>query len=232
MADFTGSLPTARRDTAMLFNDRFGLQRLYYHEAKDAFYFAAEAKGDPQGPAGVALHRPARIGEFVACGCVLENRTLFPAFTSFRRVSPGSFVTERWKEKATYFEPREWEEQEPLEPEEYYAQLRDTFVQELAPLFQRAGARGSLTHRRSRHAHHHGLAQGEARTRLPCYTFGSMYRDNQDVGWRARWQKSAASHTRLSLPARSFSHSSRITPSDRLTSPTPASISAARRIST
>ena len=32
------------RGTAMLFNDRYGLQRLYYHEAKDAFYFAAEAK--------------------------------------------------------------------------------------------------------------------------------------------------------------------------------------------
>ena len=32
------------RGTAMLFNDRYGLQRLYYHEAKDVFYFAAEAK--------------------------------------------------------------------------------------------------------------------------------------------------------------------------------------------
>ena len=28
----------------MLFNDRYGMQRIYCHESKDAFYFAAEAK--------------------------------------------------------------------------------------------------------------------------------------------------------------------------------------------
>ena len=28
----------------MLFNDRYGMQRIYYHQSKDAFYFAAEAK--------------------------------------------------------------------------------------------------------------------------------------------------------------------------------------------
>jgi asparagine synthase (glutamine-hydrolysing) len=32
------------RGTATLFNDRFGLQRVYFHEADDAFYFSAEAK--------------------------------------------------------------------------------------------------------------------------------------------------------------------------------------------
>ena len=41
---FHGLVADAKRGTAMLFNDRFGLQRLYYHEAKDGFYFAAEAK--------------------------------------------------------------------------------------------------------------------------------------------------------------------------------------------
>jgi len=28
----------------VLFNDRFGMHRLYYHESPDAWYFAAEAK--------------------------------------------------------------------------------------------------------------------------------------------------------------------------------------------
>ena len=28
----------------MLFNDRYGMHRIYYHETKEAFYFAAEAK--------------------------------------------------------------------------------------------------------------------------------------------------------------------------------------------
>jgi len=28
----------------VLFNDRYGMQRLYYNESREAFYFAAEAK--------------------------------------------------------------------------------------------------------------------------------------------------------------------------------------------
>src|SRR3954452_9942009 len=32
------------RGTATLFNDRYGMHRIYYHAAPDTFYFAAEAK--------------------------------------------------------------------------------------------------------------------------------------------------------------------------------------------
>src|SRR5207245_2473716 len=41
---FHGLLLDRARRTATIFNDRYGLQRLYVHESKDAFYFAAEAK--------------------------------------------------------------------------------------------------------------------------------------------------------------------------------------------
>src|ERR1700733_3142170 len=41
---FHGLVADCARGTATLFNDRFGLQRLYYHEASDAFLFSAESK--------------------------------------------------------------------------------------------------------------------------------------------------------------------------------------------
>src|SRR5262249_2772586 len=41
---FHGLVADSVRRTAMIFNDRYGLQRLYYHEAPDTVYFAAEAK--------------------------------------------------------------------------------------------------------------------------------------------------------------------------------------------
>ena len=41
---FHGILTDRGRGTTVLFNDRFGMHRIYYHEAKEAFYFAAEAK--------------------------------------------------------------------------------------------------------------------------------------------------------------------------------------------
>src|SRR5271168_4406364 len=38
---FQGLLIDRSRGTAMLFNDRYGMQRVYYHESRDAFYFAS-----------------------------------------------------------------------------------------------------------------------------------------------------------------------------------------------
>ncbi|MGB6192088.1 MAG: hypothetical protein WBF42_06460, partial [Terracidiphilus sp.] len=41
---FHGLLADRRTRTAVLFNDRYGMHRIYYHQSPDAFYFAAEAK--------------------------------------------------------------------------------------------------------------------------------------------------------------------------------------------
>ena len=177
---FHGLTADQIKGTVTLFNDRYGLQRLYYYESKDAFYFAAEAKA-------ILKVRPERrqtesrgLAEFIVCGCVLENRTLF---SGIQVLPPGSawlFRNGVLEKKASYFLPAEWEQQEPLDPETYYTQLRDAFVRRLPRYFngrERIGV--SLT--------------GGLDTRiimawrkpepgsLPCYTFGSMYRDNEDV---------------------------------------------------
>src|SRR5262249_19325830 len=41
---FSGLLVDLRHKKLFLFNDRFGLGRIYYHEGEDGFYFASEAK--------------------------------------------------------------------------------------------------------------------------------------------------------------------------------------------
>ena len=41
---FQGLLIDRTRGETTLFNDRYGMHRVYYHESKEAFYFAAEAK--------------------------------------------------------------------------------------------------------------------------------------------------------------------------------------------
>ena len=41
---FQGLLIDKRAEVTTLFNDRYGMHRLYYHETQDCFYFAAEAK--------------------------------------------------------------------------------------------------------------------------------------------------------------------------------------------
>ncbi len=177
---FHGLVADRVRGTVTLFNDRYGLQRLYYHEAPDTFYFAAEAKAILKVRPELRNMEPRGLGEFIVCGCVLENRSLFSGIHVLPPGSAWSFRQGNLEKKGSYFESREWEEQEPLEPEAYYAQLRDVFVHNLPRYFnghERVGVSltGGLDTRiimAWRKAEHNSL---------PCYTYGSMYRDNQDV---------------------------------------------------
>lgn len=177
---FHGLVADRTRGTVLLFNDRYGLQRLYYYEGKDGVYFASEAKAILRVcPELRAIDRKA-LAEFITCGCVLENRTLFP---NLRLLPPGSAWTFRagaLENKDVYFDPKEWEQQEPIQPEAYYEELRNVFVERLPRYFnghERAGVSltGGLDTRIIMAWH---KAEPDS---LPCYTFASMYRDNQDV---------------------------------------------------
>jgi asparagine synthase (glutamine-hydrolysing) len=177
---FHGVVADRHRGTTTLFNDRYGLQRLYYHESKDALYFAAEAKAILKVRPELRATDPRGIGEFIACGCVLENRTLFPGIYLLPQASAWVFRNGALEAKNSYFEPREWEQQEAPDPEEYYRQLRSAFVGNLPRYFngcERIGmsVTGGLDTRII-------LAWHKAQPNsLPCYTWGSTYRDHQDV---------------------------------------------------
>lgn len=177
---FHGLVADRIRGTLLLFNDRYGLQRLYYHEAKDAVYFASEAKAILKVRPELRAVDGRGLAEFVTCGCVLENRSLF---SGIHVLPPGAAWVFRdgvLEKKGTYFDPQEWEQEGPLEPEEYYRQLRDVFARNLPRYFngkERAGVSltGGLDTRIIMAWH-----KAEPNS-LPCYTFGSMYRDNEDV---------------------------------------------------
>ena len=74
----------------------------------------------------------------------------------------------------------EWEKLEPLKPEEYYDHFRDIFSKTCRGTLKARSSIGvSLTG---------GLDtriimawRNPAPNTMPCYTFGSMYRDNEDV---------------------------------------------------
>jgi len=177
---FHGLLADRNRGTATLFNDRYGMHRLYYHESKEAFYFAAEAKAILSVRPELRRADPRGLGEFVACGCVLDGRTLF---RDVRVVPPGSawvFRDGAVDQSRAYFQPREWEEQAPLERESYYRNLRETFSRNLPRYFEAreptaVSLTGGLDTRMT--MAWHKAPPGS----LPCYTFGGMFRDSRDV---------------------------------------------------
>jgi asparagine synthase (glutamine-hydrolysing) len=177
---FHGIVTDRRLGTTTLFNDRFGLQRLYCHESKDGFYFAAEAKAILRVCPELRAINTRGLGEFVACGCVLENRTLFDGINLLPQASAWVFQNGTLVAAKSYFEPKEWEEQEALDAEEYYRQLRDAFAKNLPRYFdgrERVGmsTTGGLDTRIIMAWH-----KSEPNS-LPCYTWGSMYRDHEDV---------------------------------------------------
>jgi len=177
---FHGLLVDRRRRTATLFNDRFGMHRLYYHASKDGFYFAAEAKAILAVRPELRRADPKGLGELIALGCVLENRTLFEGIHVLPPASTWSFRNGSIERQGNYFQPQEWEEQEPLEPETYYRELREVFSRNLPRYFNGKQPVGmSLTGGLDTRAimAWHKPSPGS----LPCYTFGGTYRECRDV---------------------------------------------------
>jgi asparagine synthase (glutamine-hydrolysing) len=177
---FHGLVVDRPRQTATLFNDRFGMHRLYYHEAADGFYFAAEAKAILAVRPETRTADPRGLGELVSNGCVLENRTLFQGIHVLPIGSAWVFRGGAAADKRAYFEPREWEDQPVLDPEAYYRDVREVFTRNLPRYFETADRLGfSLTgglDTRMILAWHN-----PPRGTLPTYTFGGMFRDCHDV---------------------------------------------------
>jgi asparagine synthase (glutamine-hydrolysing) len=177
---FHGLVIDLGQRTAMLFNDRYGMHRLYYHESPDAFYIASEAKAILAVRPELRRIDNRSLGEFVSCGAVLEDRTLFQGIHALPPASSWTFRNGLLAQKASYFQPKEWEEQEALSTEAFYQELRRVFVRNLPRYFagdQRIGLSltGGLDTRMI--LANHNADPGS----LPCYTFGSMFRENQDV---------------------------------------------------
>jgi asparagine synthase (glutamine-hydrolysing) len=177
---FHALIADRKREEVTLFNDRYGMHRLCYYEGKDGFYFSAEAK------AILAVRPELReldyrsLGEFASFSCVLENRTIFKAIQVVPGASIWKFRNGQLVSKDSYFDPREWEEQAPLAPDDFYEELRGNLVKNLPRYFagrQQMGLAitGGFDTRVILASH------PPAPGALPCYTFGGPFRESQDV---------------------------------------------------
>ncbi len=177
---FHGLLVDRRSGTVKLFNDRYGMHRIYYHSSGEAFYFASEAKSILSVRPRLRTINDDGLGEFVSCGAVLENRTLFQGIYVLPPASAWIFRNGAIDSKCSYFDPQEWEEQEALEPESFYRDLRDVFHRNLPRYFRgpepiAMSLTGGLDTRMIM------AWQQNQPGCLPCYTFGGMFHECKDV---------------------------------------------------
>jgi asparagine synthase (glutamine-hydrolysing) len=164
----------------MLFNDRYGMHRLYYHESKEAFYFAVEAKAILAVCPDLRRANPRALGEFVACGCVLENRTLFEGIYVLPAASAWTFRAGSVERKTAYFEPREWEQQDPLDPKSYHENIREIFSKNL-PRYLNGRERIGVSLTGGLDTRMVMAWQKSPPGSLPCYTYGEEHRECRDV---------------------------------------------------
>lgn len=177
---FSGIVIDLRTKKVVLFNDRYGMQKIFYHESNDAFYFASEAKALLKVCPELRELDMRGLGEVLSCSCVLENRSLFKNVFLLPTAAAWIFDNTCKPDKRGYFDPTVWENQTWLEKEFFYRRLQETFVRILPRYFRGTQPIGiSLTggvDTRMIMANA-DLPQGK----YPCYTFGSMYQDNFDV---------------------------------------------------
>jgi len=177
---FHGLLVDRSHGLAVLFNDRYGMHRLCYHESKDAFYFGAEAKAILAALPELRAADPKGRGEVMACSCVLENRTIFKGIQVLPAGSSWTFRNGVIAQKDTYFEAKEWEEQTPLDSEAYYHELRDVFASNLPRYFSGRELVG-MTLTGGLDTRMIMAWQKSPPGTMPCYTFGGTMRECGDV---------------------------------------------------
>src|SRR5204862_3121491 len=105
---FSGLLIDKRQSKAFLFNDRYGLERIYWHDTEDAVCFASEAKALLRVLPELRTFDREGVAQFLAFGCTLGQRTLFQGVQLLPGGSEWSFQNGKCQ-KRKYFSPKNWE---------------------------------------------------------------------------------------------------------------------------
>lgn len=177
---FHGLIADIQKRQVTLFNDRFGMNRLYVYAAEDEFLFSSEAKAILSIRPELRKIDPYSLGEYFSYGCVLGGKTVFKDIFLLPGGSIWSFDFAGRLCKRRYFTPGEWESQPVLKEYDFYEAVLKVLGQ-VIPRYLRSKGRlglsltGGLDTRMIL-----ALSKIEPGT-LPCFTFGGIYRDSYDV---------------------------------------------------
>lgn len=177
---FSGLLVDLREQKIVLFNDRYGLNRIYFHENDGGFYFSSEAKSLLKVLPDVRALDFQSLGEFFSCGCALQNRTIFRGISLMPGGSAWTFRSGEPIRKECYFKKELWEQQPTLNAGEYYEKLKDTWAR-LLPGYFRGQERVALSLTGGLDSRMILAWSSCPAGQLPCYTFAGKYRDCADV---------------------------------------------------
>jgi len=181
---FSGLLIDKRKRRAFLFNDRYGVERVYCHENSENIYFASEAKALLRVLPELREFDEEGVAQFLSFGCTLKGRTLFRDVHLLPGGSVWSFENRKCQ-RAKYFSAEMWESQPTLTAETFQSRFQETFKRILPRYLESDSKVGiSLTA---------GVDSRIIMACLPkaggnpiCYTFSGEKRDTLDARLASR----------------------------------------------
>ena len=132
---FSGFLIDTRRRRALLFNDRYGSERLYLAEKAGTTYFASEAKALLRILPELRALDDEGVAQFLRYGSTLNGRTLFRGICALPGGTLLSIERGIARRQRRYFVPEAWEAQQPLDEAEFESQFREAFLRALPAYF-------------------------------------------------------------------------------------------------
>jgi asparagine synthase (glutamine-hydrolysing) len=177
---FSGVAVDLEKGKVAIFNDRYGMGRIYWHQGDEEFIFGSEAKSLLRVRNHLRAIKVDSLAEFLNFNCVLGDKTLFKGISLLPGASFWSFSKTTIPQKKKYFDFSEWEHQPILPAGEFYTNFKE-IVSSVFPRYAAGTDRVGMSLSA-------GLdtrlilssALGSCRE-LPCYTFGGMWGETYDI---------------------------------------------------
>lgn len=176
---FCGVIIDSRYKKISLFNDRYGMHRVFVYESKDGYYFSSDAKAVLAIMPEVGFD-PVGLCELLTCGCTIGSHSLYKDIGILPQGVVWTFIGGELKSKRNYFDLKTWTDQDHLNENDYLSRFLKLFgrtVKKYSAGNLPVGV--SLTGGLDTRMVMACLKKGGGE--FPCYTFGSMYRDTFDV---------------------------------------------------
>jgi asparagine synthase (glutamine-hydrolysing) len=182
---FCGLAADLKLRKVTLFNDRYGMGRVYFHEGMDEFIFASEAKSLLRIRPSLRAIEPRALAQYLRFDCVMGDMTLFKGISLLPAGSSWAFAASPKPQKKRYFDFGNWEQQPSLKAEEFYPKFDET-VSTVFPAYIRGPAGVGLSLTAGLDTRAILACAREEKLSLPCYTFGGSWGETFDIGTARR----------------------------------------------
>jgi len=177
---FCGLLVDLRSKKVTLFNDRYGMSRVYFNEGNGEFLFASEAKSILKIRPSLRVINPNTFAQYLRFNCVMGNRSLFEGISLLPPASSWEFERSAIPQKQSYFDYSDWESLTTLSPDDFYDKFAAT-VSDVFPGYVQGRQRVAFSLSAGLDTRVIMAATSDPGKALPCYTFGGPWGELFDI---------------------------------------------------